>query len=246
MAREKRIFASQLATSRWFCNVIVVRGIAMSDPLASYLNDHPGGAQIAIQVLEAMRDQHDDPRFRDFANELLPRFRTTIAHSVPLQRRSARAQARPNKPVAGFLKKNRASKARSHRLNKLQDVRIAGASCAWDTRQVVSLESLEVANQSDSHLREYDFKELIDRAKQQYDKVESRRLDLVQAVLLSAPEERSATQCSMSKVIVYATVISGFVAAYLMYRRGESMVSIARKTVTDRVGSLVSEVQNTV
>jgi hypothetical protein len=45
---------------------------------------------------------------------------------------------------------------------------------------------------------------------------------------------------------VYATVISGFVAAYLMYRRGESLVSIARKTVTNPVGSLVSEVKNVV
>jgi hypothetical protein len=59
-------------------------------------------------------------------------------------------------------------------------------------------------------------------------------------------EERVESQSSMSKVILYATVISGFVAAYLMYRRGESMVSIARKTVTNPVGSLVSEVKNAV
>jgi len=32
----------------------------MSDNLATYLRDHLGGATIAIQVLEAMRDQHDD------------------------------------------------------------------------------------------------------------------------------------------------------------------------------------------
>jgi hypothetical protein len=51
---------------------------------------------------------------------------------------------------------------------------------------------------------------------------------------------------SLSKIVLYATVISGFVAAYLMYRRGESMVSIARKTVTNPVGSLVSEVKNVV
>jgi hypothetical protein len=44
---------------------------------------------------------------------------------------------------------------------------------------------------------------------------------------------------SISKTILYATVISGFVAAYLMYRRrGESLVSIARKTVTNPIGSL--------
>jgi hypothetical protein len=61
-----------------------------------------------------------------------------------------------------------------------------------------------------------------------------------------AAEKRIEAQSSMSKVILYATVISGFVAAYLMYRRGESMVSIARKTVTNPVGSLVSEVKNVV
>jgi hypothetical protein len=51
---------------------------------------------------------------------------------------------------------------------------------------------------------------------------------------------------TLSKIIVCATVLSGFVAAYLMYRRGESMVSIARKAVTNPVGSLVSEVKNVV
>jgi hypothetical protein len=41
-------------------------------------------------------------------------------------------------------------------------------------------------------------------------------------------------------------VVSGFVAAYLMYRRGESMMAIARKTVTNPVGSLFSGVKNVV
>jgi hypothetical protein len=61
-----------------------------------------------------------------------------------------------------------------------------------------------------------------------------------------AAEERVATHRAFSKIFVYATVISGFVAAYLMYRRGESIVAIARKTVTNPVGSLVSEVKNVV
>jgi putative effector of murein hydrolase len=43
---------------------------------------------------------------------------------------------------------------------------------------------------------------------------------------------------SISKTILYATIISGFVAAHLMYRRGESLVSIAKKTVTNPIGSL--------
>jgi hypothetical protein len=61
-----------------------------------------------------------------------------------------------------------------------------------------------------------------------------------------AAEERIEAHSTLSKIIVYATVISGFVAAYLMYKRGESLVGIARKTVTNPVGSLVSEVQNVV
>ena len=61
-----------------------------------------------------------------------------------------------------------------------------------------------------------------------------------------AVKERIEAHSTFSKLIVYATVISGFVAAYLMYKRGESLVAIARKTVTNPVGSLVSEVQNVV
>jgi len=61
-----------------------------------------------------------------------------------------------------------------------------------------------------------------------------------------AAEEKVEAHSPLSKVIFYATVISGFVAAYLMYRRGESMMSIATKTVTNPVGSLVSEVKNVV
>jgi hypothetical protein len=61
-----------------------------------------------------------------------------------------------------------------------------------------------------------------------------------------AVEERIEAHSTFSKIILYATVMSGFIAAYLMYRRGESLVSIARKTVTNPVGSMVSEVKNAV
>lgn len=61
-----------------------------------------------------------------------------------------------------------------------------------------------------------------------------------------AAEERVEAHNKLSKIIVCATVISGFSAAYLMYRRGESLVAIARQTVTNPVGSLVSEVKNAV
>jgi hypothetical protein len=50
----------------------------------------------------------------------------------------------------------------------------------------------------------------------------------------------------MRNVILLATVVSGFVAAYLMYRRGETLGAIAKQTITNPIGSLVSEVKNAV
>ena len=43
----------------------------MSDPLATYLHDHLGGARAAIDLLEAMRDHQKDKALGDFATRLL-------------------------------------------------------------------------------------------------------------------------------------------------------------------------------
>jgi hypothetical protein len=58
-----------------------------------------------------------------------------------------------------------------------------------------------------------------------------------------AKEKGVGTQSSMNRVILFATVACGFVAAYLMYRRGESLGSIAKQTIANPVGSLISEVK---
>jgi hypothetical protein len=57
-------------------------------------------------------------------------------------------------------------------------------------------------------------------------------------------EELAESRNSMSKLILYATIASGIIAAYLMYRRGESLGTIAKQAVTNPVGSLMSEVKN--
>jgi hypothetical protein len=49
----------------------------------------------------------------------------------------------------------------------------------------------------------------------------------------------------MKRVLYWGTIIAGAVAAYMMYRRGEPMGSIAVRTVTNPVGSLVSELEET-
>jgi hypothetical protein len=49
----------------------------------------------------------------------------------------------------------------------------------------------------------------------------------------------------MKRALFWGTIVAGAIAAYLMYRRGESMGTIAVRTVTNPVGSLVSELQTT-
>ena len=45
----------------------------------------------------------------------------------------------------------------------------------------------------------------------------------------------------MRKLIVWGSVISGAIAAYMMYKRGESLPTIAKNAVVNPVGSLVNE-----
>ena len=47
----------------------------------------------------------------------------------------------------------------------------------------------------------------------------------------------------MKKALFWGTIVAGAVAAYMMYRRGESMGIIAVRAVTNPLGSLVSELQ---
>jgi hypothetical protein len=45
------------------------------------------------------------------------------------------------------------------------------------------------------------------------------------------------------RLFFWGTLLAGATAAYLMYRRGESLGMIAARTVTNPVGSLVTELK---
>ena len=47
----------------------------------------------------------------------------------------------------------------------------------------------------------------------------------------------------MGKLIMWGSVLAGGVAAYLMYKRGTPITTIAKKTLTHPVGSLVGELR---
>jgi hypothetical protein len=47
----------------------------------------------------------------------------------------------------------------------------------------------------------------------------------------------------MRKLIVWGSVLSGVVAAYLMYKRGESLGTVVKRATLHPVGSLVAELK---
>ena len=62
-----------------------------------------------------------------------------------------------------------------------------------------------------------------------------------------ATEELAETRgASMNRLVLFATIASGIIAAYLMYKRGESIGTIAKNAITNPIGSLVTEVKNKV
>jgi hypothetical protein len=74
----------------------------MFDPLVTYVNDHLGGAQVAVQLLEAMRNQQDDQEFRQFASVLLPEIQ---ADDLVLSRIAEKIASSPSaiKRLGGWL-----------------------------------------------------------------------------------------------------------------------------------------------
>jgi acetone carboxylase gamma subunit len=64
------------------------------------LNDHLAGTQIAVQVLEAMCEQHDDQRFCELLNVLLPEVQADDRTLRGIAEKIGPVLARSNKPTA--------------------------------------------------------------------------------------------------------------------------------------------------
>ncbi|WP_263383769.1 hypothetical protein [Granulicella arctica] len=48
----------------------------------------------------------------------------------------------------------------------------------------------------------------------------------------------------MKRLFFWGTILSGAAAAYLMYRRGESLGTIVKQATTNPVGTLSNELKN--
>ncbi|RZU35556.1 hypothetical protein [Edaphobacter modestus] len=157
----------------------------MSDPLVTYVNDHLGGARIAVELLEAMQDQHDDKNCRDLATVLLLAIQ---ADDHTLRAIAEKIGTGPSaiKEVGGWIVEKAARLKLGHTGStdfamfeslELLAIGIHGKLCLW--------KALQVASRADSRLHGFDFDTLISRAQQQYDRVERNRLHLAQTVLMA-------------------------------------------------------------
>jgi hypothetical protein len=155
----------------------------MSEPLVIYLNDHLAGAQIAVQLLESMRNQNDDQEFRQFASVLLPEIQ---ADDQTLRHIAEKIGSGPSgiKQVGGWLLEKAARLKLGHTGSKSFELFQSMELLALGIQGKLSLwKALRMALGQDTHLRGYDFDSLIVRAQEQYDRAEGQRLKLAQTVL---------------------------------------------------------------
>jgi hypothetical protein len=155
----------------------------MSDPLATYLHDHLGGAKAAIDLLEAMRDHQKDEPLGDFAANLLAEVQ---ADRDTLQRLAEKAGGGSNviKEFTGWLGE------KATRLKVAPDS--ADPFATFEALEFLALgvrgklgmwQALDVAAANDRRLSGYEFKPLAARAETQYQQVEQQRMQVAKIAL---------------------------------------------------------------
>jgi hypothetical protein len=162
----------------------------MSEPLAVYLNDHLAGAQIAVHLLEAMCNQHEEENYREFAKTLLAEIQSD---DDTLRKIIGAVAEEPSgiKNAAGWLLEKltrlKLGHTRSAGLELFESLEmlslgIAGKSSLW--------KALKIVTERDVRLRGYDFDTLLHRAHNQFQAVERLRVRLAPQVFSPTLESR--------------------------------------------------------
>jgi hypothetical protein len=157
----------------------------MPEPLAVYLKDHLGGAQVAVHLLEAMCNQHEEELYREFAKRLLPDIQSddnTLRSMIGAIGEEPSSIKNAGGWLLEKLTRLKLGHTRSADLDMFESLEmlslgIAGKRSLWKALQIVSRE--------DVRLREYDFETLLRRADDQFQAVEQERLRLASHVFIS-------------------------------------------------------------
>jgi hypothetical protein len=159
------------------------RDISMSDPLVTYLEDHKAGADLAIDLLQAMEARHDDESLSQFAGSILVDVEEdeetlrTLTKTIGTGSNVLKEAAAWVSEKASRLKLGAGLSGDFGTFEALEFLAlgIQGKRSLWQALQVVAV--------SDDRLRNLDFKTLIARAETQYARVEERRLALAKKAL---------------------------------------------------------------
>jgi hypothetical protein len=166
----------------------------MSESLGIYLRDHLGGAQIAVQLLQAMCDKQEDERYRDFAKRILPEIQAddntlrSIIEAIAEEPSSI-------KNAGGWLLEKltrlKLGHTRSARLElfealEMLSLGIAGKRSLWKALQAIS--------KQDIRLDKYDFNTLLHRADDQFQAIDNERLRLARQVFVPPASEAASAE----------------------------------------------------
>jgi hypothetical protein len=156
----------------------------MSNPLATYLHDHLGGARAAIDLLEAMRKQQQGQPLGEVVTVLLTEIQADFDTSRQLAEKVG-SGSNVLKELTGWLgekvtrwKLGQTSADRFGTFEALEFLAlgIRGKMGMWL--------ALDVAATREPRLGGYDFKRLASRAESQYKTVEEQRLSLAASALV--------------------------------------------------------------
>ena len=158
----------------------------MSDPLGTYLSDHAAGARGAVQLLEYLRDHQEGDAVGRFATALLADVESDRAVLVELlDRTGKRGTAKLKEGISTIAEKFTHLKLRGYGTEGLGtllaleslEMGIEGKRGLWS--------ALAAAAPGDTRLHGIDYERLIQRAREQHDRVDKMRLEVAQAVFQS-------------------------------------------------------------
>jgi hypothetical protein len=159
----------------------------MSEPLATYLEDHAAGAAAAIELLESLRDHHGE-NLIGFASEML---REVQEDQLTLKALLERVDPEPKgvKEAVSWL---------AEKVSRLKLGRVGGGDLGtFEALETLALGILgkralwiALAEIVDPRLSGTDFRALADRAEQQHRRAEEKRLEVARRALRATMAER--------------------------------------------------------
>lgn len=159
----------------------------MNDPLATYLHDHLAGADLAIDILQSMRDRHHDAPLGQLAAQLLPEVeqdRATL-HTIAVRIGSPSSLV---KEASSWF----AGKASRFKLNPTPSDDFG----TFETLEFLALgvlgklnlwRALQTLAPSDDRIDGFDYAALIARAERHFGALDEARLQLAPTALTPPP-----------------------------------------------------------